>query len=83
MALTPGLSGNIRQPALGAANDDLDPANIIVKMADEDADSPDVDKNGNILKINTATGGCHGVAGRSPAWFDTHQAQSAMEPKSR
>ena len=55
MPLTPGLVPNIRQvsPELP---DQPDPADVIVEMADEGVDTPDIDESGNILRIEHGDG---------------------------
>ena len=55
MPLTPGLMPNIRQ----AAPEDPDQpegADIIIEMADEGSDMPQIDQNGAILKIEHGDG---------------------------
>jgi len=79
MPLTPGLMPNIRQ----AAPEDPDQpegADIIVEMADEGGDMPEIDQNGAILKIVHDDGSVTvsldgrplGEAGESKkgSWFD-------------
>lgn len=55
MPMTPGLASAIRQPGpeedVGPGDDD-----IIVEMADEGADLPEIDSKGNIIKIEHGDG---------------------------
>ena len=80
MPLVPGLSPSVRQPAPD------DPAiasamDIIVEMADEGDDKPEINEKGDILKIEHADGsisislngapiGSDGTAKKPTGWFD-------------
>ena len=80
MPLVPGLSPSVRQPAPD------DPAiasamDIIVEMADEGDDKPEINEKGDILKIEHADGsisislngapiGSDGAAKKPTGWFD-------------
>jgi len=55
MAMTPGLSPSIRQPGLGGA-EPLDGEDIIIEMADDQADMPEIDERGNVIKIEHGDG---------------------------
>ena len=55
MPLTPGLVPNIRQ--VPEADEQMpDGEDIIIEMAGDDADVPDIDTKGNILKIEHGDG---------------------------
>ena len=54
MPLTPGLAANIRQvPGL---TEEPDPADVVVEMAEEGGDMPDIDDAGNIVRIEHGDG---------------------------
>ena len=55
MSMTPGLAPNIRQLAPEAEEQDS-PADVVVEMADEGGDVPEMDTKGNILKIEHGDG---------------------------
>jgi len=55
MAMTPGLTPNIRLAGLGAAAEpNMD--DVVIEMGDEAEDIPDVDQKGNIIKIEHGDG---------------------------
>ena len=51
MAMTPGLSANLRQMGLGAAEAPLNDDDVTVEIADGEGDKPQMDDNGDILRI--------------------------------
>ena len=55
MPMVPGLMPNIRQPQPDA-DPSLDSSEIIIEMVDDQADKPELDMNGNVLKIEHADG---------------------------
>ena len=55
MALTPGLVPNIRQVPESPVGE-VDPADVIVEMAEEGGDMPDIDDAGNIVRIEHGDG---------------------------
>lgn len=56
MALTQGLSPNIRLEQEPAPPDGLEPLDVQVMSADEDADLPEYDEAGNILRLDHPDG---------------------------
>ena len=58
MAMTPGLSPNIRMPEKGLMNGATPDsgAEIIIEDADEGADVPELDMDGNVLTIEHSDG---------------------------
>jgi hypothetical protein len=55
MPLTPGLVPNIRQVPESPVGE-VDPADVIVEMAEEGGDMPDIDDAGNIVRIEHGDG---------------------------
>lgn len=79
MAMTPGLGANLR--LANPEPDDVHLPDVIVEMADEPGDSPDIDSKGNILKIEHGDGsvtvsldgrplGANDNPKRPSGWFD-------------
>ena len=56
MAMTPGLMPTLRQPAPEGESNPLSDEDIIVEMAEEGGDTPEIDDKGNILKIEHGDG---------------------------
>jgi hypothetical protein len=80
MPLVPGLSPSVRQVAPDEPDAPM-PMDIIVEMAEEGADAPEVNSNGEILKIEHGDGsvsislngrplGSTGEAKKPLSWFD-------------
>jgi len=78
MAMTPGLSPSIRELA-PEPTEEHEPSNVIVEMADEGGDVPDMDEKGNVLRIEHGDGSITVSLDGSPieraekeesGWFD-------------
>jgi len=56
MPVTPGLSGNIRLPDQAAQPVNVDGVDVIIEQEGPKGDTPEMDADGNVLRIDHGDG---------------------------